>query len=310
MFRKKRQEISTVGIPRALYYYLHPSLWETFFQHIGMQTVLSEPTTLRTVEHAGLISEAEHCLALKIFDAHLSRLASKVDAVFVPRILSTCKEHLSCPKLGALPDAAEAGILEATKVLTIDIDERKCPISETLVALGQILGINNHNNASAVEAALHAMKTAQEELNHNPPKYEEPRLLVLGHPYILGDEFISGQIIRKLKKLGVAAERFSHTQHDIPENLFKWDMCSKIYQKISELEDRSYAGVIQISSFNCGCDSILMEFIRTTLKEKSIPHLVLILDEHSSSGWIDTRLEAFCESLRWQYASFSHPHDG
>ena len=310
MFRKIRKEISTIGIPRALYYYLYPNLWQTFFQQIGMITVLSEPTTPRTVEHAGLISEAEHCLALKIFDAHLSQLASKVDAVFVPRILSMCREHLSCPKLGALPDAARAGILEAKKVLTIEIDERKCHISETLLALGRILGINNSNNVFAVEAAQGAMRIAQEELNHGQGMCNGPPILVLGHPYILGDEFISGQITRKLKRLGVTVDRFSHTQHDIPETLFKWDMCSKMYQKISGLRNRSYAGVIQISSFNCGCDSILMEFIRTKLKEKSIPYMVLVLDEHSSSGWIDTRLEAFCESLRWHYASSCNSYDG
>ena len=310
MFKKIPPKISTIGIPRALYYYLYPALWETFFQQLGMLTVLSEPTTLRTVEHAGLISEAEHCLALKIFDAHLSQLASKVDAVFVPRILSTCRGHISCPKLGALPDAARAGILEGTEVITIEIDESKCTISKTLLALGRILGMNNSKNAFAVEAALGAMRIAQEELIHDQEKCEGPLLLVLGHPYILGDEFISGQITRKLKRLGVTVDWLSYTQHDIPETIFKWDMCSKMYQKISGLRNRSYAGVIQISSFNCGCDSILMEFIRAKLKEKSIAYMVLVLDEHSSSGWLDTRLEAFCESLRWHYGSYSNSHDG
>ncbi|MFC1793199.1 acyl-CoA dehydratase activase-related protein [Planctomycetota bacterium] len=182
MFGKRRQKISSIGIPMALYYYLYPNLWQTFFQQIGMITVLSEPTTLRTVEHAGLISEAEHCLALKIFDSHLSQLAGKVDTVFIPRILSMCREHLSCPKLGALPDVARAGILEANKVLTIEIDERKCHISETLLALGQILGISNSVNVSAVEIALGAMRIAQEELNQDLETCKELTLLVLGHP--------------------------------------------------------------------------------------------------------------------------------
>jgi predicted nucleotide-binding protein (sugar kinase/HSP70/actin superfamily) len=135
-------------------------------------------------------------------------------------------------------------------------------------------------------------------------------LLVLGHPYILGDEFISGQVTRKLKRLAVTVDWFRHTQHDISETIFKWDLCSKMYQEISGLENRSYAGVIQISSFNCGCDSILMEFVRTKLKEKDIAYMVLVLDEHSSGGWMDTRLEAFCESLRWHYGSSGNSYDG
>ena len=170
--------------------------------------------------------------------------------------------------------------------------------------------MNNSENAFAAEAALDAMKIAQEELIHDHEKCDGPLLLVLGHPYILGDEFISGQITRKLKRLGVTVDWLSYAQQYVPETIFKWDMCSKMYQKISGLRNRTYAGVIQISSFNCGCDSILMEFVRTKLKEKSIPYMVLVLDEHSSSGWIDTRLEAFCESLRWHYASSGNPHDG
>lgn len=300
----------TIGIPRALYYYLYPALWETFFQQIGMVTVVSEPSTQKTVELAGQISEAEHCLALKIFDAHLAQLADKVEAVFVPRILSTLRGHISCPKLGALPDAARAGILEKTEMLTIDIDERNCPVSTTLLELARFLGVNKGKGLSAVQSALNAMRTVRQQMTNCREKRNVPAFLVLGHPYILHDEFFSGQIIRKLKTLGVETELVSSGGSDKIETFFKWDTCSEMYNKILALTKQHYAGVIQISSFNCGCDSILMEFVRACLKEKGIAYMVLVLDEHSSCGWIDTRLEAFVESLRWQHASSCNSDDG
>ena len=86
--REVRRKYGTIGIPRALYYYLQPGLWETFFAELGLEVVVSEPTSQRTIELASLTSEAEHCLALKVLDAQLSLLAGKVDAIFVPRILS------------------------------------------------------------------------------------------------------------------------------------------------------------------------------------------------------------------------------
>lgn len=299
MFDKSPAKSIRIGIPRALYYYLYPALWETYFQEIGMETVTSPPSSQQTVELAGLVSEAEHCFALKIFDAHISTLASGVDAVFVPRILSTLAGHLSCPKLGALPDAARAGILEKSNVLTVDINESKEPISNVLLQLGQILGAEKDKCVTAAEVALKAMKNARKKTITNPDKLEGPLFLVMAHPYILGDVFLTGQIIRKLKTLNVRFESISFAKTEIPESLFKWDMCNKMYDSLSELTNKHYAGVIHISSFNCGCDSIFVDFARSCLKEKNIPYMVLIMDEHSSYGWINTRLEAFVESVGW-----------
>lgn len=299
MFGKSPAKSIRIGIPRALYYYLYPALWETYFQEIGMETVTSPPSSQQTVELAGLVSEAEHCFALKMFDAHISTLASSVDAVFVPRILSMLAGHLSCPKLGALPDAARADILEKSTVLTVDVNESKEPISNVLLQLGQILGAEEDKCIAAAEVALKAMKNARKKTIANPDKLEGPLFFVIAHPYILGDVFLTGHIIRKLKTLNVRFESISFAKTEIPESLFKWDMCNKMYNSLSELTNKHYAGVIHISSFNCGCDSIFMDFARSCLKEKSIPYMVLIMDEHSSYGWINTRLEAFVESVGW-----------
>ncbi len=288
-----------IGIPQALYYYLYPDLWETYFQEIGMQTVTSQPSSQQTVELAGLISEAEHCFALKMFDAHISTLISHVDTVFVPRILSTLPGHLSCPKLGVLPDAARAGILEKSNVLTVDINESKKPISNVLLQLGEMLGVEKYKSVTASEIAVKAMRVARKKTITNPDKLEGPTFLVMAHPYIIGDNFLTGQILRKLKTLNVRFETVSFAKSKIPESIFKWDFCNKMYHCLSGLTAQHYAGVIHISTFNCGCDSIFMEFARSCLKEKNIPYMVLIMDEHSSNGWINTRLEAFVESVGW-----------
>ena len=77
-----------IGLPRALHPHLQPGLWEAFFAALGVPVVLSAPTTRATLERAELISETEHCLPVKLLDAHLEELAGRVDRVFVPRILS------------------------------------------------------------------------------------------------------------------------------------------------------------------------------------------------------------------------------
>jgi predicted nucleotide-binding protein (sugar kinase/HSP70/actin superfamily) len=54
--------------------------------------------------------------------------------------------------------------------------------------------------------------------------------------------------------------------------------------------------VIFLTSFKCGIDALLQEFIKRRLKvrgETSIPLLVLSFDEHAGREGMTTRLEAF-----------------
>jgi len=295
---EKQPKSVMIGIPRTLYYFSHPGLWETFFRDLGMKPVVAEPSTQQTVERAGLISEAEHCLPMKMFDAHLAELTDKVDMVFVPRILSSLKGHIACPKLGAIPDAAKAQLGQRAEVLTIDIDEEKLPLSVSLAALGKKLGASKRMIKAAIHHATEVMKNNLARLSERS-KPEPGRILILGHPYNLHDDFFSGPIIRKLESLNVGVDLVGFDREEVPSVPIKWDMCSMMYDALQQLDPQVCRGVIQISSFNCGCDSIVVEFYREVLRQKGIPFMILVVDEHAAQAGIETRLEAFVDSSRW-----------
>ena len=44
---------------------------------------------------------------------------------------------------------------------------------------------------------------------------------------------------------------------------------------------------------------MMIELFRVTLRETKIPYLVLALDEHTAPAGLETRLEAFVDSLGW-----------
>jgi predicted nucleotide-binding protein (sugar kinase/HSP70/actin superfamily) len=111
---------------------------------------------------------------------------------------------------------------------------------------------------------------------------------------------LSDMIQKKLYSMDLNLELFTYESQKIPANFIKWDTCSKMYKKILELDAENYDGIIQISSFNCGCDSIMVEFFKKAIREKGIPYMVLLLDEHSASVGMDTRLEVFVDSIRGQ----------
>ena len=68
-----------VGIPRALYYHSYPGLWETFFEALGMETVISEKSSRTTVEIAALVTESEHCT--KVSTGAIQKLLSKAEGL-------------------------------------------------------------------------------------------------------------------------------------------------------------------------------------------------------------------------------------
>ena len=287
-----------IGIPRALCYFLYPGLWEAFFRALGLTVIVSESTTRATVERAGLISESEHCLPVKMLDAHLAELVEKVDTVFVPRIFSTLAGHIACPKLGALPDCALAQFGDQVQVLTIDINEDKMSLEKSLAALGRQLGRDWRTIKAAVEISLNVMQKAREKENSSTDS-KGRRYLILGHPYNLHDNYMSGPILKKLEELNVCCELVQYDVAKVDSGPIKWDACGIMYDRLQSLTPDTCAGVIQLSSFNCGCDSIVSEIFRAVLKDKGIPYMTLILDEHSAQAGVDTRLEAFVDSIGW-----------
>ncbi len=289
-----------IGIPRMFFYYIYPNLWETFFRELGMKPIVSMPSTTKTVEKASRISETEHCLPNKLFDAHLAELVGNVDMVFVPRVLSTIKNHLSCPKFGPLPDAARADIARGTEVLSIDIDETRRPLSKTLLLLGTKLNIQKSKTLSAIQSSFSAMESANKKMVRPDKKKGEPRFLLIGHPYTIHDNFIAGPILNKLESMGVEVELMSFADDTPAKSYILWSTANKIYHTINALSREEYDGVIQLTVFNCGCDSMMMDTYRHILKEKNVPYLYLMVDEHSAQSGMDTRVEAFIDSLRWR----------
>jgi predicted nucleotide-binding protein (sugar kinase/HSP70/actin superfamily) len=57
------------------------------------------------------------------------------------------------------------------------------------------------------------------------------------------------------------------------------------------------SGAIEVSAFQCGCDSVLKEFIEKMFKQRKIPFLYLLVDEHTAEAGLQTRLEAFVDTI-------------
>ena len=61
--------------------------------------------------------------------------------------------------------------------------------------------------------------------------------------------------------------------------------------------DNKIDGIITITAFGCGPDSLMLEDIKRKAKNYSKPLLNLTIDEHTGEAGFITRIEAFCDML-------------
>lgn len=293
-----------IGIPRALIYWKRPYFWEIFFENLGFEVLLSPPTNKEIVEKGVKFSDPETCFSNKVYWGHLLFLDQKCDLIFVP-MLKTDQEGLEyCPKLFGVPDLAK--ILVKTPILNEKFDQKKENFEKPIIRLGKKLGKRSQEIKKALESALLKEKEMKEKEKANFFKVirsKKKKIILISHPYNLYDQYVNLGIKEKLEKLGNEALFLDEVPPGekridfLPEIKFHWEFGKEIMERIDQLLKYEIQGVVEISSFQCGCDAVLKEFVEKKFKEQKIPFLYLIIDEQTGEAGLQTRLEAFSDTL-------------
>ena len=261
-----------IGIPRALLYYRYHVLWNTFFQELGIETVIS-PHTNKTLMDAGShYAIDENCLSSKLFFGHVSALEGKCDAVFVPRIANYGKDGVMCSRFeGVSLGASEAKAREAYQ-----------------------------KSYQAWQAAQKAHIAEEEARLHD----DRIKILVVGHSYNLYDEYIGKPILKGIEQLDAVpicsdAVDLKQAQED-SLNICKsvpWIMSRELLGSIAKYHN-DVDGIILLTAFPCGPDSMINEMIIRRIKDR--PILNLLLDSQGGNAGLETRLESFIDIIRFR----------
>ena len=312
----------TIGIPRALIYWKNPYFWESFFKNLDFKILLSPLTNKEIVEKGVKISDPETCFSNKVYWGHLLWLEGKCDLIFIPRLKANQEKLEYCPKFFGIPDVAK--ILVKTPILTQTFDERKEPFEKSLFKLGKKLKKNKKDIRRAQETSFLEEKKQKEKENQSffqKMQSEKPKIILISHPYNLYDDYVNLRMKEKLEKLGAETIFID----EVPDNVnlcfngdkssltcqlnnnsdkeslpidFHWEFGKEIIEKIRVILQYDITGAVEISSFACGCDAVLKEFVEKQFKIKKIPFLYLIIDEHTGEAGFQTRLEAFMDTLK------------
>ncbi|MBE7706488.1 MAG: hypothetical protein E7Z91_04520 [Cyanobacteria bacterium SIG30] len=318
-----------IGIPRALIYYNFFPFWYGFFTNLGIKVVLSSPTTKQTISDGSALVVSETCLPIKVYVGHVVDLVRKgIKNIFVPSIQSIAPKIYNCSKIRGLPDLirnvvkGDYSIIEAT----LDKSEEKAGLYEFLAQAVSKFKITNkkliykaskagwvvyNNFKTMIQNGLEydvALKNAMEGtvVIGAPREKKLVDVVVVAHAYNIYDTKVCMDVFKKLKNLGVNVHNaFELTDEQLQEgvknlndqvywaNELEMTGCAGYY-----LNNKNIDGIITITAFGCGPDSLMIERIVHKSKKFKKPILNLTIDEHTGEAGFVTRIEAFCDMLQ------------
>lgn len=302
--------VKTIGIPRALLYHRYGIQWTTFFEHLGLTCVLSPETDRAIMEKGTTLSIDESCLSSKIFLGHIAALIGSCDAIFIPRIANYGEYRDMCTKFHALPDLVRHSFPdECPCILDTEVDlTHGCPEKPAFLELGLRLGKTKKETLRAYDAACKAQERDEKQrakaLSATLKKSAGLRILLVGHPYVLRDDYLGAQPARILTEMG-ATVLFADdlNRNDARKacrsfsNMIPWMISRELVGAILTLKDK-VDGIVLLTAFPCGPDSMINEMIIRRIKDK--PILQLTLDAQSGTAGLETRLESFVDILHYK----------
>lgn len=293
-----------IGIPRAFLYYKYKDLWINFFKEVGVEVVLSPLTNKEVLKNGIHYAIDESCLSAKIYLGHVHYLIDKCDYVLVSRIAHLKNNDELCSNFFGLYDIVQNSYPDL-KILPFMIDYE---INQT--ELKAFLDMATMLNISKVKAAF-AYKKAKdiEKLAKNKAiakqnellKTNNTKILIVGHSYNSHDEIIGKSIEKALKELNVTpiyadivdSEKAKAKAKEISKTLY-WAYNKELLGAI-EFYKKDIDGIILLTTFPCGPDSLVNEMIIRKIKDK--PIIVIMIDEQDASAGVLTRLESFVDII-------------
>ena len=291
-----------IGIPKALYYYYYSDLFNLFFKNLNIEVVTSCDTNKEIVEKGNFYSNDEMCLSLKIFLGHIYDIKYKCDYILIPNIVNYGKSNQMCCNYLALYDLVNN--LFNVKILTFKIDcENKLKEIDGLIKIGKTLGFNKKEVKTAYKKAIvevNKIKKKKIFKNNQKLKSLNKKVLLVGHPYNLYDEYITKDIVSTLEKNNCEIIYCDQFESEVTNNLSKY-LSTDLYWKYSKenigsivLTNNEIDGIIFLTTFPCGLDSLVNELV---MRKISKPYLNLIIDDLDSNAGLESRLESFIDIL-------------
>ena len=306
----------TIGIPRALFTFGMFSMFYRIFSELGFNVLLSDPTSEKTIEMSQEYSLDETCYPVKLINGHVAELVhKKVDFVFFPDLYTV--DHLGSPSrknfgcaymqlafriISQAMDLPGKGIGLLSPTIAFSMGKEF--MGKSFSNMGRQLGKSQAETMQALQKgveAFHDFESKIEKAGKAALKRLDPNrktFVIISKIYGVADPVLNMGIADKLMEMGCQVLPF----YFLPEgdltkahpNMY-WPFGQHILEAAQFVREHSNFLAILLTHHGCGPDSVLTHYFREEMCGKSYLHIEV--DEHTSGAGVNTRLEAFVNSL-------------
>lgn len=303
--RRLRPRQGRIGIPRSLCFDELRPFFDTLLESHGLTAVVPPRSRARTLELGLRRCIDEVCLPLKVFFGHVEALLERdVDTVLVPRLISLARGRNLCPKFAVLPDLITAAFPELRIVSPyVDLHHARQRdlgghLFDACRPLLEELDAWDGGSRERLAAAWSAERDQQDAIDW--PADSRVTVAAIGHLYAERDPFLGLGVVRQLEQLGAGVARFPRRLPEAPVDLEQgmyYEPTVRSARAIERAIELGADGIVLLTYFACGPDSYSAETFLYRLKEtgNGLPVLRLILDEHTSTEGLLTRLGTFVD---------------
>lgn len=328
-----------LGIPRSLFFFSYNPFWTTFWQELGVDCLVSPPTTPVILRRGLELALDEFCLPVKVHYGHLAYLENHVDLIFSPAFGRWGKRGHFCPKLKAIHDLVKQSFPRAVEFWH-DLDENEMLQSgpwwkavaniipgikrkkfrvawqeacRQQAAFQQLwaAGYDPLTAAARLGGERRAEPAAPAGPGEQPDEYPAGlKIAVLGHPYLVYDEALNQQVLSLLRTKNARI----YTKETIPPSSRRkfwpgqgkevfWPLGQEILSAALHYSTANRVdGIIFLTACLCGPDAITGELLEKYMARmgRGPALLKLTLDEHTGRAGLETRVEAFIDLLHWR----------
>jgi predicted nucleotide-binding protein (sugar kinase/HSP70/actin superfamily) len=317
-----------IGVPKALMYYKLFPLWRTFLQELGMELVTSNEEVFKILR-SGVPYFEDSCLPLKLLIPHVQSLSGKVDAIFLPRLISLNGNYILCPKFRGAPDVLRLALKGKLEVWdgVVDLRRGEKGLHTFFLDIAKKTGIDPQKVGQAYRKGENYYRAFKETftervntvdiqeifapevptLQKNERDYQF-RVAFIGRSYNLFDPFINKDLLTLAKGWGteiltsdiIPFEERERRVALLSKEIY-WETAREIVGSILYFADLGKVdGIVYVMSFKCGIDALMQEFLKRTVgvnRRGDIPFITFTFDEHTTVEGIRTRMEAFLDLL-------------
>lgn len=310
-----------IGIPRVLNMYEDYPFWHTLFTKLGYRVILSGRSS-RQLYELGMetIPSDSICYPAKLVHGHISDLVTKgVKKIFYPCIPYTTQEDpaadncYNCPIVTSYPENIKANmdILREKAIVFLHpflpLNHRERLISRLMQELAAE-AVTKQELSAAVDAAyseLDCYKTDVKRKTQEVLAFMADRnvkgIVLAGRPYHIDPEINHGlpELIQSygLAVLSEDAVRHLGTINRPLRVVDQWTYHSRLYAAASFVSTQPGIELIQINSFGCGLDAVVIDQVKEILETHNRVYTAIKLDEVNNLGAARIRVRSLLAAL-------------